>query len=102
MPIIEDGDVFKLTIRHEAEVVGVNDGVNVGVNVGVKDVSDLILTYITQKPGINANEITGLINNKTKRTIERHIGKLKDLGKIEFRGAHKTGGYFMINPEKDE
>ena len=79
-----------------------NVGINVGVNVGVKDVSDLILTYITQKPGINANEITGLINNKTKRTIERHIGKLKDLGKIEFRGAHKTGGYFMINPEKDE
>jgi len=30
MPIIEDGDVFKLTIRHEAEAVGVNVGVNDG------------------------------------------------------------------------
>lgn len=35
MPIFEHSDVFKLTIQHEAEVVGVNVGVNVGVSVGV-------------------------------------------------------------------
>ena len=46
-------------------------------NVGVKDISERILIYITQNPGINANELAGLITDKTKRTIERHIGNLK-------------------------
>jgi len=29
------------------------------------------------------------------RTVERHIRALKERGIIEFRGAPKTGGYFI-------
>jgi len=30
-----------------------------------------------------------------KRTIERRLKKLKDNGKIEFKGSAKKGGYFV-------
>ncbi len=33
--------------------------------------------------------------NLTRRTIERWLNKLKEDGKIEFRGSSKTGGYFL-------
>jgi len=29
-------------------------------------------------------------------TVKRAISKLKELGKIEFRGSLKTGGYYPI------
>lgn len=75
--------------------VGVNIGVNVGVNVGVNELEERILLLIDQKPGINVNGIAGFITDKSKRTIERHLGKLKEAGKVEFRGSDKTGGYFI-------
>jgi len=31
----------------------------------------------------------------TQRTIERYIKQLKDLDKIQFCGASKTGGYYV-------
>jgi len=98
MPIIEDGDVFKLTIRHEAEVVGVNDGVNVGVNVGVNQ----ILNIISENEGINGAAISGKLPDVTKRTVERYLQKLRESNVIEFRGASKTGGYYILKPRNRE
>jgi DNA-binding transcriptional ArsR family regulator len=74
-------------------------GVNVGVNVGVKTISENILIMVEQKPGINANQIAASIPDKTKRTIERQLAKLKEAGAIEFKGADKTGGYFIKSKE---
>ena len=68
-------------------------GVNVGVSVGVK-----ILDYIRSHPGCRANVIAEAFGTTT-RTVERHIRLLREQGKIEFRGAPKTGGYFVC--EKD-
>lgn len=65
-----------------------NVGVSVGVSVGVK-----ILEYIQLNPGCRANAIAEAITTTT-RTVERHIRKLREQGKIEFRGAPKTGGYY--------
>jgi len=70
---------------------------DVGVNVGVKNITAKILSLVELSPGINANEIASSIPDKTKRTIERQIAKLKESGVIEFRGADKTGGYFVVN-----
>ena len=72
-----------------------NVGVSVGVNVGVKSLNEKILLMVKQNPGINANEITASIPDKTKRTIERQLAKLKVSRAIEFKGADKTGGYFI-------
>jgi hypothetical protein len=37
--------------------------------------------------------------NIPKRTIERWLQKLRNDGKIEYRGVAKTGGYFIFNSQ---
>lgn len=64
-------------------------GVNVGVNVGVK-----ILEYIRLHHGCRANAIAAAAGT-TVRTVERHIRQLREQGMLEFRGAPKTGGYYI-------
>ena len=66
-----------------------NVGVSVGVSVGVK-----ILEYIRLHSGCRANAIAEAVGTTT-RTVERHIRQLREQGKIEFRGAPKTGGYYL-------
>jgi len=36
----------------------------------------------------------------SKRTLERQLKKLKDEGKIEFKGSAKTGGYWIVKSNK--
>ena len=52
---------------------------------------------IESNPGINMPAIMVIVG-KSRATIKRAIVELKTLGKIEFRGAPKTGGYYC----KDE
>jgi len=94
MPTIEDGDVFKLTIRHETEAVDANVGANVGANQ--------ILNIIIENEGINGAAISEKLPEITKRTVERYLQKLRESGLIEFRGASKTGGYYILKPSKHE
>jgi ATP-dependent DNA helicase RecG len=70
--------------------VGVNVGVNVGANVGVNEV----LEFIKQNQPTKSKYIVEYFD-VTQRTIERYLKQLKDSGKIEFKGATKTGGYYV-------
>ncbi len=70
----------------------VND---VGVNVGVNEELERVLGLIKQFPGINANQLAKQRPDKTKRTIERHLALLKVNDRIEFKGAPKSGGYYL-------
>ncbi len=65
---------------------------NVGVNVGVKE---QILGLIKTNEGVNAKMISTHFPDIVNRTVERYIKELKDSGNIEFRGAPKTGGYYI-------
>jgi ATP-dependent DNA helicase RecG len=47
-----------------------------------------------KRPGIRADEIAKAIK-KAKPTAERYIKRLRDAHVIEFKGAPKTGGYFV-------
>ncbi|MBP1637560.1 MAG: Fic family protein [Bacteroidetes bacterium] len=76
-----------------------NAGVNVGVNVGVNIELERILDLIKQLPGINANQIAKQVPDKTKRTIERQLAVLKANNSIEFKGAPKSGGYYLKTEE---
>ena len=60
-----------------------------GVNGGVNPVFEMILA----NPGIRANVIAGQLNMPL-RSLQRELSRLKNAGKIEFRGAPKNGGYF--------
>lgn len=67
-----------------------NDGVNGGVNLEV-----LIFETIQNSPGINAPAIAYQIK-KSLRTTQRYLKTLSDANRIEFRGAPKKGGYYIL------
>jgi len=62
-----------------------------GVNGGVNEV----YLFITQNPNIKAKQISQSLGIPL-RTLQRYLNRLKSDGKIEFRGAPKTGGYFVV------
>jgi len=66
---------------------GVSEGVSEGVNV--------LFLIIKENPGQRVPFLTEKMQ-KSGKTIERWLKKLKVLGKIEFKGNSKTGGYFAI------
>jgi len=74
----------------ETETIPEDGGINERISEGIKS----LLTYIENNPGERINVIALEINRPAK-TIERWIRKLRDDGKIEFRGSKKTGGYYL-------
>lgn len=76
---------------HVTENVGVSVGVSVGVNDGVNSLLKLVEDY----PGIKSAELREKLN-VSQRTVERWLKYLRDEQKIVFKGAFKTGGYWLI------
>ncbi len=79
--------------RPEAKIapqkLGKSEGVNEGVNEGVK----LLVEYIRMNPGQRVPSISKAISIAPK-TLERWLKKLKNDGRIIFKGSAKTGGYW--------
>jgi len=73
---------------------GVNGGASEGVNGGASEGVNKVLEFIKNKPGSRANFIAQSLN-LSQRSVERILSLLKKYGKIEFKGASKTGGYFI-------
>ena len=70
---------------------GVNEGE--GINEGINELESLILTFLEKKPGAKGYEIAEYIQ-KGAATTERYLRSLKDKELIEYKGSHKTGGYY--------
>ena len=86
---------FQVTFyRPEAKIapqkVGKGEGVSEGVNEGVK----LLVEYIRMNPGQRVPSISKAISIAPK-TLERWLKKLKNDGRIVFKGSAKTGGYWL-------
>ena len=77
---------------------GVNEGVNTlnieGINTQLKKELLKTLTNIKKNEGINAIQLAKQFK-KGLATVERHLKILKDADYIEFKGASKTGGYYL-------
>ena len=52
-----------------------------------------MVVYVNENPGAKANDIATALRIP-QRILERWLKLLKEEGKIEFRGAPKTGGYY--------
>ena len=89
----EVGRQFVVTFKRKgvSEAVGVNEGVSEGVSEGV----NLLMELIQKNPGKRVPPLAKTLGTPAK-TIERWIKKLKEEGKIEFRGSPKKGGYHVI------
>jgi len=73
--------------------INVNDRISDRINDRINNGADEIYHLILSNPGINANGLSQL-SGKSIPTVNRKIAVLKKEGKIEFRGAKKTGGYY--------
>lgn len=62
----------------------------------VNENEQTILNLLKTKPGLNASEIAESIS-KSWRTTTRYLKSLNEKELIEFRGAPKTGGYYLKN-----
>lgn len=93
--------------RDEPINEGANEGVNIlhstdnkldevytligeGVNEGVKETLNILLNV----SGLNAMEIADKLN-KSDATAERYLRLLREHDIVEFRGAAKSGGYYL-------
>lgn len=68
-----------------------NGSVGEGVNEGVKS----LFSIKKETPG-KRTPYFAQQNDTSVKNVERWLNFLKDQGKVEFRGAPKTGGYFVI------
>ena len=103
-----DANEFVVIIKYESVLdqkkTGVNtplEGVNTPRNAANIPCDEGLLTLIRKNPGQRIPffvELTG----RTKKSIEHEIATLKSARQIEFRGAPKTGGYYLIYDSCDE
>jgi len=64
-------------------------------NGGVNSMEQQMMETLRKMPGLNAPEIASALG-KSLRTTQRILKILCDNGKIEFKGAPKNGGYFLL------
>ena len=60
-----------------------------------ESLSERILSEIRVNPGINTPALASMLN-LSLRTTQRQLQALSESGKIEFRGARKNGGYYLV------
>ena len=74
----------------------INDGINDTINSDdTINYEEIIFKVIKKQGGLASPQIATMIG-KSVITTKRYLAKLKSAGKIEFRGALKTGGYYVI------
>ena len=54
-----------------------------------------VIQIMEETPGLRTNELSSMIEVSIP-TLSRTLKNLIDLGLIEYRGAKKTGGYFVL------
>ncbi|MDE7090560.1 MAG: winged helix-turn-helix transcriptional regulator, partial [Bacteroidales bacterium] len=55
-----------------------------------------VLQVLSETPGLRTNELSSLVEVSIP-TLSRTMKNLINLGLIEYRGAKKTGGYFIVS-----
>jgi Fic family protein len=89
-------DLLRL-LKSSGGVKTPNGGVNNTTDLqggGVNTVENEIVELLKGTPGLNAPALASA-TGKGLRTIQRYLKILSDHDKIRFRGAPKTGGYFL-------
>ena len=95
-PTFETGGFFTVIFPRRVDSDPINDPIKSG-NDPINDpvnLEDVILGMIGNKEGMSAPQISKHIG-KSLKTTKRHLAKLRESDKIEFRGALKNGGYYL-------
>lgn len=93
---VDDGLIDGVnTLLYDGVDDGLIDGVSDGVKIEIIKITELVLG----NEGVNAKDIA-IKRGKSKPTIERYLRTAKEVGIIEFKGAPKTGGYYLTERMK--
>ncbi|MFN8438549.1 MAG: ATP-binding protein [Cytophagales bacterium] len=76
------------------KIEGIAEGITERITADVKDKLIKILLVLYKEGGGRTVDIEKMIDIPAK-SLERYIKQLKDVGLIEFKGANKTGGYYL-------
>lgn len=90
------GETVELKNRELHTEFKSNIGVNDTVNDTVNEKEQEVLSLLKEQTGLNATKIAQRLG-KSIPSIKRYLSSLSKLELIEFRGAPKTGGYFLKN-----
>ena len=93
-PEFNTNGIFTAVFKRQIKNYATDDIVNGIVNGIVNENEQAIKNLLKAKPGLNASEIAVSIS-KSWRTTMRYLKLLNEKGVIEFRGAPKTGGYYL-------
>lgn len=89
-PEFHTDGMFTVVLKRKQNNYATNDIVNGIVNENEQAITILLRA----KPGLNASEIAESIS-KSWRTTMRYLKSLNQKGLLEFRGAPKSGGYYI-------
>lgn len=84
-----------------AKFEGITEGITEGISFDVKNKLIKILLVLYKKSGIRTVDIEKLIDIPAK-SLERYILLFKTEGIIEFKGAKRTGGYYLTKKVENQ
>lgn len=94
-PIFDTKGFFTVTFMKRSKGnLGKNDRLNDRLSDRLNSREKRVLEILSESPGLRTNELSTLIDVSIP-TLSRTLKNLINLGLIEFRGAKKTGGYFL-------
>jgi ATP-dependent DNA helicase RecG len=92
-PVMEENDVFKLTVRYEKESVSL-DSEKISIMETIKH-ADKIVELIQVNPRITAAEMATELSLSERHT-RKIISRLVELRFIERKGSDKVGEWIII------
>jgi ATP-dependent DNA helicase RecG len=96
LPIMEESDVFKLTVRYEKEgAYTTNDSGKINLSLSIKH-SDKILELIAVNPKITAIDIANNLS-LSENHIRKILAQLTEGKIIERQGPRKSGEWHLLN-----
>jgi len=78
--------------RRDGTIEGISDGMSEGISGGIKDLKAGLADMIRRNPGIRGPQLSVALNLSAS-TVDRYLSQLRKEGRIEHRGARRTGGY---------
>lgn len=88
-------------VAHNRKSVGIIKGITEGITADVKDKITRILLVLYKEGGVRTADIEKLIDIPAK-SLERYIKQLREAGIIEYKGAKRTGGYYLTNKVRNQ
>ncbi len=96
----DEETVYKLAPRlaelwekTDAPGPGRRAGTTEGISEGITDRKARLADMIRQRPGLRGPQLSVALSLPAS-TVDRYLSQLRKEGRIEHRGARRTGGYF--------